>query len=106
MIIIHYYLLFILIIFIISILIMNTIHYFLFFIPMIFLISIIIMIFMSIIIIIIIIIIQLLCWQPTPGTTPCQESWFIQVSSEKNPRCLGYIGQYTTQLYRDYDKPL
>ena len=24
----------------------------------------------------------------------------------KNPGCLGYIGDYTTQLYRDYSKPL
>ena len=24
----------------------------------------------------------------------------------KNPGCLGYIGDYTTQLYRDYNKPL
>ena len=33
------------------------------------------------------------------------------MSNEKNPGCLGYIyiGDYTTQLYRDYmdyDKPL
>ena len=28
------------------------------------------------------------------------------VSNEKNPGCLGYIGDYTTQLYRDYNKPL
>ena len=25
-----------------------------------------------------------------------------QVSNEKNPGCLGYIGDYTTQLYGDY----
>ena len=25
-----------------------------------------------------------------------------QVSNEKNPGWLGYIGDYTTQLYRDY----
>ena len=24
----------------------------------------------------------------------------------KNPGCLGYIGDDTTQLYRDYNKPL
>ena len=24
----------------------------------------------------------------------------------KNPGWLGYIGDYTTQLYRDYNKPL
>ena len=29
-----------------------------------------------------------------------------QLSNEKNPGCLGYIGDYTTQVYRDYDKPL
>ena len=27
-------------------------------------------------------------------------------SSEKNPGWLGYIGDYITQLYRDYNKPL
>ena len=25
----------------------------------------------------------------------------VQLSNEKNPGCLGYIGDYTTQLYRD-----
>ena len=29
-----------------------------------------------------------------------------QLSNEKKPGCLGYIGDYTTQLYRDYNKPL
>ena len=29
-----------------------------------------------------------------------------QVSNEKYPGWLGYIGDYTTQLYRDYNKPL
>ena len=29
-----------------------------------------------------------------------------QVSNEKNPGCFVYIGDYTTQLYRDYNKPL
>ncbi len=29
-----------------------------------------------------------------------------QLSNEKNPGCLGYIGDYTTQLYRDYNKLL
>ena len=29
-----------------------------------------------------------------------------QMSNEKNPGWLGYIGDYTTQLYRDYNKPL
>ena len=28
------------------------------------------------------------------------------LSNENNPGCLGYIGDYTTQLYRDYNKPL
>ena len=28
------------------------------------------------------------------------------LSNEKNLRCLGYIGDYTTQLYRDYNEPL
>ena len=31
---------------------------------------------------------------------------YQQMSNEKKPGCLGYIGDYTTQLYRDYDKPL
>ena len=30
----------------------------------------------------------------------------FQMSNEKNPGWLGYIGDYTTQLYRDYNKPL
>ena len=34
----------------------------------------------------------------TPGET--------QVSNEQNPGCLGCIGDYTTQLYRDFNKPL
>ena len=29
----------------------------------------------------------------------------FQLSNGKNPGCLGYIGDYTTQLYRDYNKP-
>ena len=29
-----------------------------------------------------------------------------QLSNEKYPSCLGYIGDYTTQLYGDYNKPL
>ena len=28
------------------------------------------------------------------------------MSNEKKTGCLGYIGDYTTQLYRDYEKPL
>ena len=30
----------------------------------------------------------------------------IEVCHEKNPGWLGYIADYTTQLYRDYNKPL
>ena len=30
---------------------------------------------------------------------------FSNLSNEKNTGCLGYIGDYTTQLYRDYNKP-
>ena len=30
----------------------------------------------------------------------------FQLSNEKNRGCLGYIGDYTTQLDRDYTKPL
>ena len=30
----------------------------------------------------------------------------VHLSQEKNPGWLGYIGDYTTQLYRDYNKPL
>ena len=30
----------------------------------------------------------------------------FQTSHEKNPGWLGYIGDYTTQLLRDYNKPL
>ena len=40
--------------------------------------------------------------------------WFIawlclgttQLSNEKHPGCLGYLGGCTTQLYRDYNKPI
>ena len=28
------------------------------------------------------------------------------MSNEKNPGCLGYVRDYTTQIYRDYSKPL
>ena len=31
---------------------------------------------------------------------------FHQMSNGKNPGCLDYVGDYTTQLYRDYNKPL
>ena len=30
----------------------------------------------------------------------------IELSNEKGPVCLGLIGDYTTQLYGDYDEPL
>ena len=30
---------------------------------------------------------------------------FSNLGNEKNTGCLGYIGDYTTQLYRDYNKP-
>ncbi len=30
----------------------------------------------------------------------------LHMSNEKNPGCLVYIGGYTTQLYRDCNKPL
>ena len=40
------------------------------------------------------------------GTFPFGgQTTYVQVSNEKNPGWLGYIGDYTTQLYRDYDKP-
>ena len=29
-----------------------------------------------------------------------------KLSQLKNPGCLGYIGDYTTQLYREYSKPI
>ena len=40
---------------------------------------------------------------------PNLESSFTKaahVSNEKKPGWLGYIRDYTTQLYRDYNKPL
>ena len=30
----------------------------------------------------------------------------MQMSHEKKPGWLGYIGDYTTQLHRDYNEPL
>ena len=33
-------------------------------------------------------------------------SWMVANLCEKNPGCLVYIGCYTTQLCRDYNKPL
>ena len=35
-----------------------------------------------------------------------QWDWYIYLSNEKNPGWLFDIGDYTTQLYRDYNKPL
>ena len=35
-----------------------------------------------------------------------EDSFPFQLSNEKNPGCLGDIGDYTTQLYGDYNKPL
>ncbi len=41
----------------------------------------------------------------------CDLEWFGNrkcpnlVSNEKNPGWFGYIGDYTIQLYRDYNKP-
>ena len=35
-----------------------------------------------------------------------QEAEGKHMGNEKNPGCLGYRGDYTTQLYRDYKKPL
>ena len=32
--------------------------------------------------------------------------WETHLSNEKNPGCLGYIGDYTTQLYVDKNKPV
>ena len=33
------------------------------------------------------------------------KSWcnFLLMSNEKDPCCLGFIGDYTSQFYRDYD---
>jgi len=30
----------------------------------------------------------------------------MPLSNEKNPGCLGYIGDYTAQFFGDYHKPL
>ena len=32
--------------------------------------------------------------------------WKDMSNEKRAPGWLGYIGDYTTQLYRDYDKPL
>ena len=31
---------------------------------------------------------------------------YLQMSNEKNPCCLGCIGDYTTQIYGDFNKPI
>ena len=42
-----------------------------------------------------------------PPTWMCRKlGGSSHLSHEKNPGWLGYIGDYTTQLYRDYNKPL
>ena len=33
----------------------------------------------------------------------CEKSWYSNMSNKKN---LGYIADYTTQLFRDYNEPL
>ena len=41
------------------------------------------------------------------GSHIFQMGWFNhQLSNEKNPGWLSYIEDYTTQVYRDYYKPL
>ena len=35
-----------------------------------------------------------------------KKSYCFKMSNEKKPGWLDYIGDYTTHLYRDYDKPL
>ena len=46
----------------------------------------------------------------TRGITPKQFTQTadpeMEMSNEKNLGWLGYTGDYTTQLYRDYNKPL
>ena len=38
--------------------------------------------------------------------SPSCRTFINHLSNEKNPGWLGYIGDDTTQLYRDYNKPL
>ena len=52
-------------------------------------------------------------WKPSQARKPREvggeqqkKRWKCQVSNEKNPGWLGYVGDSTTQLYRDYNKPL
>ena len=40
------------------------------------------------------------------GTPSGNKHHLLNLSSENNPSCLGYIGDYTTQLYWDYNEPL
>ena len=35
----------------------------------------------------------------------CLDEW-SQLSNEKTPGCLGYVRDFPTQVYKDYDKPL
>ena len=47
-------------------------------------------------------------WNPEAGAVLNGDvgGGFLQLSNEKRaPGWLGYIGDYTTQLYRDYNKP-
>ena len=37
---------------------------------------------------------------------PSRREMILDLSNEKNPGWLGDVGDYTTQLYRDYNKPL
>ena len=39
-------------------------------------------------------------------TTKLPSFIFVQMSNETNPGCLGYIGDYTTQVCGDDSKPL
>ncbi len=35
-----------------------------------------------------------------------KKTWTYMSNEKRAPGCLVYIGGYTTQLYRDYNKPL
>ena len=41
-------------------------------------------------------------WKETPTKVPPKD----KMSYEKNPCCLGYVGDYTRQLNEDYNTPL
>ena len=45
-------------------------------------------------------------WWPGKGVRILSNPYWQKWSNEKNPSCLGYIGDYATQLYGDYNKPL